>query len=609
MTFARHGDRICTAARDGTARVWRRVCARLPQKKRGETVPGMGTWKSILLDCRPRNQEVRSSLSIGASGAPSTSITPRVHRGRWPTSVDAVMWSLRDDSIVSASSDTKIRVWNSETGQLQHVLEAHDREVYVIDAHPFDKRIVLTAGYDGRCVLWDIEKGVELCRFSVAKPGVSRNPAFASVPNGFDPSIMNGKFSPDGFSFSVTDTSGAVTIFGVDSGESMALAPEEQFFSNDFVPYRKDAHQRAISEASGVLLHLVPKGDLCDSQLRRHPPELQIDSNCSFRHFSGSSGRDGTGRVDREAKCERNALMSQADQFRKDQQREERRLLRAAREERRRQWRERQKSELEMDIVPAAQSMRDFLVSDSDRDSDDDYKAEGSDPESLSSDEDSTHTNDEGEYSPRHRRLRRQGAKNDRNGRGSRRRNKSEKKLVCTCKQLCAGNSNGGHDKSDGDSGCSDDDASFYIDSEDGDSDLSSEPGASKKPKSTKTSEPRRQVPSSPPVELDRNTRGFASSLPRMTIHVTRAQAQTRRDAADNKGAIPRHSVDKEVRPSPLNRSFTSERRGEVIQSHRQSQRIWKCGEFTISNLFKHLAILLQTRVVWDLTKMTGTSS
>lgn len=389
VLFSRSGDNIVTACRDGTARIWNRTKARLPAGKKGtHSVAGMGKWSSMILDCRSQIQaDARSVLSGAASGSACGSIVPRLRRSIFPVSVDAAMWSLTDKYVFTASSDAKIRMWDSETGKLARVLEAHEREVYVMDCHPTDQRILLSAGYDGKCILWDIETGRQLRSFSVSDEPDDPFDQSASFGSHKRPSITDGQFSADGLSFALSDTFGAITIFGIESVEATALAPEEQFFSKDCTPFRRDAQNRAIDEDTGVLLHLVPKGRLCDKDLRPHPPELQPNLplprppkervervNAEENNAEENSGDVTEKRAPSPNAVEnknRDALMLRAKEFRENQEKEERRLLREAREARRRMIMEKEKAALERDIMPTALQLRDFEVKDSDCDDSD----------------------------------------------------------------------------------------------------------------------------------------------------------------------------------------------------------------------------------------------
>jgi PH-interacting protein len=50
-------------------------------------------------------------------------------------------------------------VWNAVDGSLVHSLTGHDQQTYVLDVHPFNPRIAMSAGYDGRVIIWDIWEG------------------------------------------------------------------------------------------------------------------------------------------------------------------------------------------------------------------------------------------------------------------------------------------------------------------------------------------------------------------------------------------------------------------------------------------------------------------
>ena len=53
----------------------------------------------------------------------------------------------------------------SSTGALLHVLHVHfSGEIHVLEAHPRDPRVAVSAGYDGGVVLIDVETGTEVWR-------------------------------------------------------------------------------------------------------------------------------------------------------------------------------------------------------------------------------------------------------------------------------------------------------------------------------------------------------------------------------------------------------------------------------------------------------------
>lgn len=407
VAFSRSGGTIVTACRDGTARIWKRVRARLPNSKNNKRlVEGMGSWSCKILDCRSQIQaDARSLLSGGASGSACGSIVPRLRRASFPVSVCAAMWSRNDRYLFTASSDTKIRIWHAETGQLARVLEAHESEVYVMDCHPTDERILLSAGYDGRCILWDIETGKMLRSFNITNQHGEQGASAGPVLCPRRPSICDGQFSCDGLSFVVSDTSGAITVFGVGSGEATALAPEEQFFSRDCAPFRRDQQNRALDENTSQLLHIVPKGRLCDKEFRPHPPELQpsmpaqrpLGAIASSKEHDSDKIRLPSSPNTVENK-NRDALLQRAKEFRENQEKEERRLLREARYTRRRMIIERGKTSLAQDrlcLIP----LREFEVPGSDYE-DDDEDFTGQFLESSGSESSTSSSEEEDEIQP-----------------------------------------------------------------------------------------------------------------------------------------------------------------------------------------------------------------
>lgn len=428
VLFSRSGSTIVTACRDGTARIWNRTTAKLPPARgRTSSVEGMGAWSYKVLDCRSQIQaDAPSMLSGGASGSACGSLVPRMRRAIFPVSVCAVLWSLDDRYVFTATTDAKIRVWHADTGQLARVLHAHEGNIYVLDCHPLNGRILLSGGYDGRVILWDIETGAQLRSFSIAEQNLQEGSHLQPMP-GKGPSIVDGQFSSDGLSFVVSDTSGAITLFGIDSGEATALAPQEQFFSNDCAPFRRDEQQRAVHESTGVLLHLVPKGRLCDKELRPHPPELQPNAPQPPLHSNQGLGKPQQSPMAfksveyaRDPNCE--ALLKRAQEFRENQEKEERRLLREARNARRRMIMERERVALEKEDC-LLYLTGDFEVPDSDYDdSDEDFDGDAlisNDSDSSSSydddDDDNDDEDDANEIRPAPSKRKNPTAKNDLN--------------------------------------------------------------------------------------------------------------------------------------------------------------------------------------------------
>lgn len=106
--------------------------------------------------------------------------------------VTMVAWDRHDNMVVTAVNNYLLKVWNSTTGQLLHILkvcpkpsegggvdewrrrltpkavpclQGHEAEVFVLEPHPFDSRIMLSAGHDGNVFMWDLQRGARVMHF------------------------------------------------------------------------------------------------------------------------------------------------------------------------------------------------------------------------------------------------------------------------------------------------------------------------------------------------------------------------------------------------------------------------------------------------------------
>ena len=118
-------------------------------------------------------------------------------------------------------------MWDSVTGQLVQklkvhqvkaafegnslffycVMQGHTGEVFVLEAHPIDPRILLTAGHDGLLMVWDMLAGI--CLKTVKFEG----------EDGFPASIFDCKFSPDGLMCAAVDVNGHLSLLGFGSND------------------------------------------------------------------------------------------------------------------------------------------------------------------------------------------------------------------------------------------------------------------------------------------------------------------------------------------------------------------------------------------------------
>ena len=86
-------------------------------------------------------------------------------------------------------------------------VKGHTGEVFVLEMHPSDSRVLLTAGHDGLVLLWDMLSGQQLQRVEVK--GDDDSPA----------SIFDCRFSPDGLMCAAVDMNGFLTLMGFGSSD------------------------------------------------------------------------------------------------------------------------------------------------------------------------------------------------------------------------------------------------------------------------------------------------------------------------------------------------------------------------------------------------------
>ena len=137
IQFANNSSRFLSGSKDGTAQVW------WYEQQR---------WRSLLLDtsktfARPCLEEL-ASLDV--------------HR---KYSVTMVAWNADDSLVVTAQNNFVVKVWNSTSAQLVHELKAHTDEIFVLEAHPADPRLLFSAGHDGNVILWNLLAGKCIKKF------------------------------------------------------------------------------------------------------------------------------------------------------------------------------------------------------------------------------------------------------------------------------------------------------------------------------------------------------------------------------------------------------------------------------------------------------------
>uniref|UniRef100_A0A7N8YIV2 Bromodomain and WD repeat domain containing 3 n=1 Tax=Mastacembelus armatus TaxID=205130 RepID=A0A7N8YIV2_9TELE len=229
VQFSNNSDRFVSGSRDGTARIWH-----YQQQE----------WKNITLDMTTR--------SAAANADDKTKLV-----------VTMVAWDRSDTTVITAVSNYLLKVWSTATGQLLHVLSGHDDEVFVLEAHPFDSRIMLSAGHDGNIYIWDLSKGAKIRNF------------FNMIEGQGHGAIFDCKFSTDGQHFACTDSHGHLLIFGFGCSTPYEKIPDQMFFHTDYRPLIRDSNNYVLDEQTQQAPHLMPPPFLVDVDGNPHPPHYQ----------------------------------------------------------------------------------------------------------------------------------------------------------------------------------------------------------------------------------------------------------------------------------------------------------------------------------------------
>lgn len=226
-------DNIVTCSRDGSAIIW------IPRSRRSHGKVGRWT-RAYHLKVPPPPLPPQPPR-----GGPRQRLLPT------PRGVNMIVWSLDNRFVLAAIMDCRICVWNAVDGSLVHSLTGHSASSYVLDVHPFNPRIAMSAGYDGRTIVWDIWEGTPIRIYEIGRF-----------------KLVDGKFSPDGTSIVLSDDVGQIYLLNTGQGESQKDAKYDQFFLGDYRPLIRDSLGNVLDQETQLVPHRRNTQDpLCDSSM------------------------------------------------------------------------------------------------------------------------------------------------------------------------------------------------------------------------------------------------------------------------------------------------------------------------------------------------------
>lgn len=240
-------DNIVTCSRDGSAIIWITKSRKSHASLKGKA----GRWiRAYHLKVPPPPMPPQPRR-----GGPRQRFLPT------PRGVNMIVWSLDNRFVLAAIMDNRICVWNASDGRLVHSLTGHSESTYVLDVHPFNPRIAMSSGYDGKTIIWDIWEGIPIHTYDIGRY-----------------KLVDGKFSPDGTSVVLSDDVGQIYLLNTGQGESQKDAKYDQFFLGDYRPLARDTHGNALDQESSLTPYKRNIQDsLCDATMFPYPEPYQTN--------------------------------------------------------------------------------------------------------------------------------------------------------------------------------------------------------------------------------------------------------------------------------------------------------------------------------------------
>lgn len=180
-----------------------------------------------------------------------------------PPKVSMIAWSADDRWCIVASNQGEIRVYYAYNGELACILKGHEGEIYALDNHPLEPGTILSAGYDGNVILWDIQKKKVI-----------------NCTNHSGRTFTDCKFSKDGMKYAITDEEGHCTLFGIgglDKDYELVRSWERgQYFITDYQALRYFADGSFLDEATQLQPYLSSPSPIIDLQGVAYPNQKRL---------------------------------------------------------------------------------------------------------------------------------------------------------------------------------------------------------------------------------------------------------------------------------------------------------------------------------------------
>ncbi|KAJ1986757.1 hypothetical protein H4R33_003172 [Dimargaris cristalligena] len=294
LLYAHSGNQLMSSSVDGTARIWsfdhrakswssialdmRNTRLKIVEDTMISLPPGSTPTvvsaqnldpvpESVAGTTREASVETTGPVDSHPPGDESTTARPTLLSNK-PFPITMAIWSIDDNYAIVAAAFGTTKVFNAITGEVHAHLKGHADEVFVVDTHPFCERLIMTAGYDGRVILWDIVEGTKLREFIYPEHR-----------------FLDGRFSQDGHQFAVTDDSGTCILFGLGFNPAQYVQSRQfksQMFLGDYAPTQLDTDLNVVDAQSQIAPHLMPKGPVMDFDGREYAAQKPAGYGLNF---------------------------------------------------------------------------------------------------------------------------------------------------------------------------------------------------------------------------------------------------------------------------------------------------------------------------------------
>ncbi|KAI9283252.1 hypothetical protein BY458DRAFT_467512 [Sporodiniella umbellata] len=281
LAHSHDGQRILSGCQDGTARVW--SFDREAKK-----------WNSVILDLKQSMdapivkkesdeyrevQFTRQQETIGEFGScipfddddasdmkvdqHSDSIQEPELSPLEQIKVSMIAWSSDDKWCIVASNHGEIRVHYAYDGRPACILKGHSGEIYALDSHPLESNTLLSAGYDGNVILWD------LARKKIIAQRHHAGRTFTDC-----------KFSKDGMKYAITDEEGHCTLFGIGGldkdYEQVRSWERGQYFISDYQELRHFTDGTFVDGPTQTSPYSIAPSPIIDLQGVAYPNQKKL---------------------------------------------------------------------------------------------------------------------------------------------------------------------------------------------------------------------------------------------------------------------------------------------------------------------------------------------